>query len=321
MNTDTFFSASIRGKLAGYLTILFLGVCVSPMQGAIYDVYSSSNSVTTSADQVSVSSSYYKTPSSIITNTAAIYANKDITWGSPGLSSGSTGSGVYTDLFRIQANNVEQGYNSNSSPYPYDQKSGVGIPVLQLSNASVVTYNGVTYFEFLFDGNEIDNAVSLDQLLFFTSPNLIGGNAGTNPTQAQVINYFENSTNQATLRYSLDSLDSSGAVTTDNAVLFYASGGSGHGDEGIYIPTSLIQGAAMTDYIYLYAKMGTTGTYNGVNFASSGGFEEFAYFRGDQGGTTYGSIVPESDGVLGGCLLIGFAMIRRRRAAASLHAH
>jgi hypothetical protein len=233
-------------------------------------------------------------------------------------SAASTGSGVFTTMFRTSDDNdadaIERGFNSSNgldpnnstdnNPNPrYDQNSGnVQNPIAKPLEMTVVNIGGEYYFEFMLDGNESDNYISIDQIMVFTtdgSTNLTlpAGVESSNPTpnNVDVMSYF-NSNVTANLVYSLDEFNSSGTATTDNTLLVYfENAGSGKPDFAMYIPVnSVIQGDnaihADTGRVYFWTEMGGAGTLSSLDFGASSTFEEWAYLKS---GTSYEVAVPE----------------------------
>ena len=302
-------------------------------------------------DYVAVSSSALGSPTR-----TAIFTNSEPTWSNIS-AGGSSGAGVFTKMFGIADNTGSiRGFNertsagSNNPPSNggsgntanYDQNSGVGLPLTQIGNVAVVqppayiTGGDGTdwYMELAYDGNENDNAISLDEFIVFTAPSYIGMSAaeeitlGANPTQADVIAFFEGK--GATLLYSLDTLDSSGNVTVNNTILFNASGGGGSADGAFYIPvTDILADVNNLGYeLYLWIEHGSLGNfdYNGdddgkgasetENWGNSSGNEEWAYIK-DGYAMTNVVPAPEPGSILAGGLIVagslGLLLRRRKR--------
>ena len=164
-----------------------------------------------------------------------------------------TGTGIIDPFLQVQANGVEQGYNTSGTPVPFDDKSGISthdITFAQLQTTTV-TISGTSYFKLLLDINQIGgngSLLSLDQLQFYTSPT--GGQTTTNVSLL------------GTLRYSFSPGDRVDLDASRNP-------GSGAGDMFAYIPTLAFAGTNSGDFVYLYCHFGTT-------YASNDGFEEWA---------------------------------------------
>jgi hypothetical protein len=165
-----------------------------------------------------------------------------------------TGTGIIDPFLRVQANGVEQGYNTSGTPVPFDDKSGIfthDITFAQLQTTTV-TIGGTNYFKLLLDVNQSGNGtntyLSLDQLQFYTSS--MGSQTTTTVSSL------------GTLRYSFSPGD---AVYLDAS----RNHGSGSGDMFAYLPTSAFAGTNSSDFVYLYSHFGNT-------YLSNGGFEEWA---------------------------------------------
>jgi hypothetical protein len=171
------------------------------------------------------------------------------------------------DVFlTIHDKGIEEGYNTGAQPAPFDvQRDGNRFNNgLKLSDLTVVNSYGKTYFAFLIDINEPNSAstsmISLDSLKIYTS---------------QTAN--QSTTNVDSLgvkRFDLDLPQDSYIKYND------LNSGSGEGDILFFIPTTaffqdgfLGQSAAnANDFIYLYAKFGTS---IAADSTSQGGYEEF----------------------------------------------
>jgi len=203
----------------------------------------------------------------------------------------STGTGVIDPFVRVQANNVEEGYNTDAgNPLAFDAKSGIWTHSLLVGNVPVVDVNGTSYLQFLLDINEVNSGdekfLTLDQVRIYTNPSSGSVNSTT-------------LTDLGTLRYNLDS-------NVDNSVkLNYGlNPGSGAGDMFMYVPANLFAGLG-NQYLYLYSKFGESTC---AGCGSSDGFEEWATV-----GAT--SVVPEPG--FYGVLSLGFAglllVVRKRK--------
>ena len=165
----------------------------------------------------------------------------------------STGTGIIDPFLRVQADTVEQGYNTSNAAVPFDDKVGIwthDVTFAQLQ-ATTVTIGGTDYFKLLLDVNESGSTastISLDQLQFYTSPT-----GSQNTTTVSSL---------GTLRYTFSTGD---RVDLDAA----RNPGSGAGDMLAYIPTSVFAGTQSTDFVYLYCHFGDT-------YSTSDGFEEWA---------------------------------------------
>jgi len=193
-------------------------------------------------------------------------------------SDGGGGSGNIDAFVRVQANPVEQGYNTDYRPVQFDEDtSSTFNHSLLLSEVPTITGGGITYREFLLDIDQSARYISLDELEIYLEAT---GNIGLYPD------------NFTTLIYDLDAGEDSW-IKLDYTI----NAGSGAGDMLAYIPDSYFQdefGAYLNDYVYLYSKFG-------VNFAADNGFEEWAHGVG-------GPVIPEPASVfllgLGGLLAL-----------------
>jgi len=165
-----------------------------------------------------------------------------------------TGTGIIDPFLRVQANGVEQGYNTSGTPVPFDDKSGISTHDITLAQlqTTTVTIGGTDYFKLLLDVNQSGNGnstfLSLDQLQFYTSS--MGSQTTTTVSSL------------GTLRYTFGVGDRVDLDASRNP-------GSGAGDMFAYIPTLAFAGANSTDFVYLYSHFGTT-------YESNDGFEEWA---------------------------------------------
>lgn len=211
----------------------------------------------------------------------------------------SSGSGTYTDMFRVHANGTEQGYNyDGASTVPLDQVSGVGLPHQLLTSIPVVTINGTQYMRLNFDAN---NAVNLTLTDFRMYVNTSGSPV--------LVTSTSNLSNLGTLIYDFNA---GGANTL--AMSAFTSGSSTD-DMSINIPLSLVLGQGFdlsTANVYFYASFTN----------ANSGFEEFAIDKSQP--TTVGavsSLLPEAQPVWGGGAmaalgLAGVVVARRRRQVA-----
>lgn len=204
------------------------------------------------------------------------------------------GTGVFDSFLRIQAQGVEQGYNTSGDPVPFDDKKDPHTHNLQLNQLAETTVNGVGYYTFGLDINETvggsKSQLSLDVLKIYTSP--LGSQTTTD------VNAL------GALRYNLD-------AHGDTYVLMDAKAGkpgSGASDLRAFIPVSDFAGAKATDYVYLYSQLGS-------HAAADGGFEEWGATIQSSGGIPpAGNVaaVPEPNiGIMLALGLLGVVVVRR----------
>ena len=208
-----------------------------------------------------------------------------------------TGTGYIDPFLRVQANGMEQGYNtSGATPQaPFDDKAGIWTHDITFSDlqSTAVLVNGTTYYKILVDLNEPNGAkstISLENLQFYTS--------------AQGSKTTENVSSLGTLRYSLDTAGGDNSVSFDAA----RNHGSGSGDAYIYIPASAFAGTNPNDYVYMYVNFGS------ADETTAGGFEEFALVRNLAPVPEMSALFP----VVGLLVAVGSThLLRRRRMAQS----
>jgi len=163
-----------------------------------------------------------------------------------------TGTGNIQSFLRVQADGVEQGYNTSGTPVPFDDKVGPWTHNVIFANlrATTVIVGNTSYFKLLLDINQSNShpLLSLDQLQFYTSP------TGSQTTK--------DVSSLGTLRYSFSPGD---AVYLDAS----RNHGSGSGDMFAYLPASAFAGTNSSDFVYLYCHFGNT-------HPSNDGFEEWS---------------------------------------------
>ncbi len=200
----------------------------------------------------------------------------------------STGTGIIDPFLIIQANEVEEGVNSDG-PYTMDEKSGTNS--ILVSEFGVTDLNGTPSIRFLLDINQTSPGgfLSLDMLKIYVAPN------ATYNTLALL-------DANATKLYDMDAV---GAADNTIKLDYNLNPGSGAGDMYAYLPYSLFAPHS-SKFLYLYSRFGD-------NFESNDGFEEWA--RVDEGGTPPVGEIPEPATLLllGGGLLGGAALRRRKK--------
>jgi hypothetical protein len=198
-------------------------------------------------------------------------------------SDGGAGSGNIDAFVRVQANPIEQGYNTDYRPVQFDEDNSATFNhSLLLSEVPILTDGGIPYREFLLDIDQSQPLLSLDKLEVYLEaiPNLN--------------NYPSTFT---TLVYDLDAGEDSW-IKLDYTI----NAGSGAGDMLAYIPDSFFMdefGSYLNDWVYVYSMFG-------VNYSADNGFEEWAHGVG-------GPIIPEPTTLLLlGLGALGLLRTRRR---------
>ncbi len=211
-----------------------------------------------------------------------------------------TGTGVFNPFLTIQANGVEQGYNSNVGNFDTKREPQFNHEI-RFSDLQVTTLNGIQYFGFSVDVNEPNGGnqalISLDRLQIFTSSTL------QHSTSTDASGFFNGSL--GTLRYDLD-------AGGNNTVLYNdQNSGSGSGDIDIYVPVSYFAGTQANDYIYMYQLWGATPGYE-----AAGGFEETALIAGMTPVPELNALFP----IVGLMVAVGSTHVLRRRRMAKMSA-
>ncbi len=197
------------------------------------------------------------------------------------LTTQPTGTGVYNPFLRVQANGVEEGFNTDYTPVPLDDKQSIYTHSLIYGNLGVVKNSvNVDCYRFTCDINEQDaqsgtSLLSLDELRIYTSNNAGAATFNSLSSFPAFGSALGSTLAGTTLRYDMDN----SGMGDQTAYLDYDLGaGSGNDDFEVLIPTSFFLGAAATDNLILYCKFGATGGAYGANFISGDGFEEWSAF-------------------------------------------
>ena len=208
-----------------------------------------------------------------------------------------TGTGVFQPFLSIQANGVEEGYNTSAKQGVFDTKrEPQWNHEIRVSDLERVSISGQDYYSFLIDVNEPNGTsgkseISLDMLQIYTTQT--AGKKTTNLSQL------------GTKRFDLD-LPSDSFIKYDDQ-----NSGSGQGDIAFFIPVSAFAGASSSDYVYMYQKWGVSVSADFTG-TTQGGFEETAIGRGVRPVPETATVLPLL-GVLG--MVLGGRQIRRRRTA------
>lgn len=213
------------------------------------------------------------------------------------VASQSTGTGIIDPFLRVQANGTEQGYNTDlaTQTAPFDDKGGTWTHDLQLSDLTVVTINGVSFYQFLLDINQTNAnpLLSLNNVQIFTRSTAIA----TAPSSLSGL---------GTSVFNTDLVGGTGALNDVTVELNYnLNPGSGAGDMFMYVPTANFAGVLATDYVYFYTLFGNA---NGSN----DGFEEWSLIT-----NTPPTSIPDGGATAGmlGMAMLGLGLLARRKTA------
>lgn len=159
-------------------------------------------------------------------------------------------SGASTFL-RVDANGVEQGYNTDGKGQKFGGGNDFSGRAIQLSQIPLVTAaDGTQYRAFNVDVREPGRnpTVSLDELRIYFDSN-------------RKLNDYDSSSKTLGGKAAVWDMDAAG----DSYVMFNADLNARRtkGDAFVYIPNSAFSGAADTDYVFLYSKFGLTAKANG----------------------------------------------------------
>jgi hypothetical protein len=186
----------------------------------------------------------------------------------------TAGTGTFEPFLTIQADGVEQGYNSSTPNFDTKREPQYNHE-LRLSDLTTTKFNGVEYYSFLLDIDEPNNPntsmISLDALKIYTSSTLQGAVSDVSTL--------------GTLRFDLD-------LPTDSYIKYDdLDSGSGQADVAFFIPTSSFLTASPTDYVYMYQKFGSNYSAD-MLLNSQGGYEETSLAGAVTPVPEAGSLVP-----------------------------
>ena len=232
-----------------------------------------------------------------------------------------TGTGVFDPFNTVDSpgnTHTEQGYNTSTAntTLPFDDLRNHWNKNVQKQALATVTISGKSYYVFTLDANETGNGsdnrfLSIDNIQLYTS-------ATGSQTSTSTINGPKShpQLNIGTLRWALNSFDDPTAVagtwvkidSTRNTPQQKTSG-SGSADMVVYIPTTALDGALPTDYVYFFNQMGFHYNVDGdqtVGTGAEAGFEEWAGLIGP-------NFVPDGGSTLAllGSALTALAACRR----------
>ncbi|MBO6610136.1 hypothetical protein, partial [Altererythrobacter sp.] len=175
----------------------------------------------------------------------------------------SAGTGLIQAFVRVQdggggpGDGLEAGYNTSARPLAYEENTSPSFTKsLLLNQVPIVTIDGVDYYEFRLDINQLNSGelLSLDALKLYTSDVGAGDLTGL-ITDASF-------TNATTLVYDLDDADLDGNPDTNNSILldYSLQAGSGKSDMFFYVPVSNFGGVNPDEtYVTLYSEFGYAG--------------------------------------------------------------
>jgi hypothetical protein len=192
----------------------------------------------------------------------------------------STGTGLIDPFLRLQNNGTEAGIN-NDGVQPFDEKSththSITLGQLATVPNPADPNNGISYYQFILDANQIANGPALlTGLKIFT-----GGYINT-------VAGLQNLVSTGTPVYDLGA----------NTIKVMSQNGSGSGDMSVLIPVGLFSGSSATDNLYLYS------TFGGGDIPSNDGIEEWWAVLGEGG--TPPSSVPDAGTTM---MLLGMACV------------
>jgi hypothetical protein len=212
----------------------------------------------------------------------------------------SSGSGTFRDLYNLQNNGAESGYNRNgvgdaSVPGGFNPFITVG---------SLVADSSGSYYIFALDINEQNNAngrwLVLDDLRLYvgsaTDPVTL---PEPTPPGTMVWGMNEGGSRQVLLDYG------------------YGSGGSGSMDLWVFVPVSEFAGYSSNQYVYLYSSFGSLAVTDAVgsrDWGAGAGSEQWSLPSTPVPVQTIAVPEPSALAFAAGALVVGAFGRRKRRA-------
>lgn len=168
----------------------------------------------------------------------------------------NVGTGLINPFLSVQANNVEEGFNTDAA-LPLDTKRPTFTNAILVNQVGVVNIAGTDYLEFLLDVNEPNNSASFIKLQEFRI--YTGGSAAATATNLSGLS----------LRYDMDLGDVSNEIHID--ANYFPGSGIGV-DVYTYVPLAPFAGLGSQNLV-LYVKFGDADKTNPLT--SDAGFEEY----------------------------------------------
>lgn len=220
---------------------------------------------------------------------------------------GSSGTGIFESIVRIQNTPTEQGYNASNDNF--DVKANQYTKDVRMSTVPVSNNASLgDHYKFFLDMHENDDLISLDAVQVFVTT-----------TPSQIVSTFDaNGVLQlanSRLVYNLDAPASGRTAAVDNSIDLKGFGtGSGNEDLAMFIKKSFFDAAlaslgvsATQAYLVIYSHFGANATTQKIGLSSDSTFEEWDTL----------ALVPETSGVWPLAFLAGVTgvvLYRRHRS-------
>jgi hypothetical protein len=179
----------------------------------------------------------------------------------------SAGSGNFRDLYRLQADSTEQGYNRDVDGMNSSTPNGF---TSEISVSDLLTDNSGLFHVFAIDVNESGNAsnrfISMDKFQLY-----VGGTTDSTPLPTTE-GSFEGINGLGTKVYDMDDNE-------DSTILMDASlsSGSGKMDMFVFVSVDLFAGLPEDSLVYLFTEFGSyTAASDTIDFSASSGHEDIA---------------------------------------------